>query len=90
METTITIGTIFIAWVACGVVCYAGTLADFQKGYNYYGIAKRSRKEDVKFAVVFGFLGPIGLAITVVDGRFKNGLLFRPIADEEINYGGKE
>jgi len=87
MQTYIVLGA--AAWIGCGVAAYGIALASFQKRFNVYGIAKHDRVTDILIAAFGGTFGPIGLLSALITCR-GYGLLFRPLREEEINYGPRE
>lgn len=82
-------GAIAIGWAACGIFAYGHTLAFFQKHYNVYGLSKEDRKKDVVFSAATAIVGgPAALVTTFALHGFKYGFLWRPLEDDQINWGG--
>ena len=65
-----------IAWIACGVLGFGITLADFQ--HRFPLIASIEFRMDVRFATFVAVCGPLGLVVALTCSGFaSHGLMYR-------------
>lgn len=67
-----------VAWLACGVLAYGITLADFQRRFPLLADLPGHRAMDMGMALIYGAMGPPGLVFMFcLSGFARHGLMFR-------------
>lgn len=78
---------VVVLWIVCSVLSYGLSLAHFQRRFNAFGFAKRNRWQDVCLCLFLSVMGPAALASLLLNGYVNHGWIWRPIPDDEVNYG---